>query len=96
MSPPPAAFDPRRPWRRSPTIALRPEPFGALAYDFTSRRLSFLKSPDLVRVVEGLAVAESALVALDAAAIPARQRPAYLEALATLAAAGMITMRGAA
>ena len=33
-------------WQRAAAVvALRPEPFGALAYDFTSRRLSFLKTP---------------------------------------------------
>ena len=36
-------------------VALRPEPFGALAYHYGNRRLVFLKHPDLVRVVEALA-----------------------------------------
>ena len=42
-------------WRLSPQVALRPESFGALAYHFGSRRLSFVKSPQLLRVVETLA-----------------------------------------
>ena len=38
-------------WRLSPSVALRPEPFGALAYHFGNRKLTFLKRPELVRVV---------------------------------------------
>jgi putative mycofactocin binding protein MftB len=88
-----AAFDPGHAWRRAPGVALRPEPFGALAYDFTTRRLSFLKSRDLVRVVAGLENAPSALDALDATAIPAAEHPRYLSALAALAGTGMIIRR---
>ena len=35
-----------------PQVALRPEPFGALAYHYGNRRLLFLKHPDMVRVVQ--------------------------------------------
>ncbi len=89
-------FDPALPWRRSPSVALRPERFGALAYDFGTRRLSFLKSPQLVRVVEGLSAAPSADAALDAAGVTAADRPTYVRALAGLADSGMITARPAA
>jgi putative mycofactocin binding protein MftB len=41
-------------WRLSPSVALRPEPFGALAYHFGNRKLTFLKRPELVSVVRGL------------------------------------------
>jgi mycofactocin biosynthesis protein MftB len=51
---PSGAFDPDRAYRCSPRVALRPEPFGALVYHFGSRRLSFLKTPQLVAVVSGL------------------------------------------
>ena len=37
------------------SVALRPEPFGAMAYDFHTRRLTFLKTPQLVDVVRRLA-----------------------------------------
>ena len=37
-----------------PQVALRPEPFGALAYHYGNRRLIFLKHPDVVRVVQAL------------------------------------------
>ena len=32
-------------WRLDGSVALRPEPFGALAYHFGTRKLSFLKTP---------------------------------------------------
>ena len=35
-------------------VALRPEPFGALAYHYGNRKLIFLKHPDVVRVVRDL------------------------------------------
>ena len=38
-------------YRLNPDVALRPEPFGALAYHFGTRRLSFLKAPELVELV---------------------------------------------
>ncbi|HEY9562375.1 MAG TPA: mycofactocin biosynthesis chaperone MftB, partial [Nocardioides sp.] len=36
------------PWALSPSVALRPEPFGAMAYHFGNRKLTFLKRPELV------------------------------------------------
>ena len=38
-----------------PQVALRPEPFGALAYHYDTRRLVLVKHPDLVRVLDALA-----------------------------------------
>jgi putative mycofactocin binding protein MftB len=40
--------------RLHPQVALRPEPFGALAYHYGNRRLVFLKHPDVVSVVKEL------------------------------------------
>ena len=48
---PPAALVDRA-LELAPRVALRPEPFGALAYHYDTRRLVFLKDRDLVRVVE--------------------------------------------
>ena len=42
-------------WTLSPSVALRPEPFGALAYHFGNRKLTFLKRPELVAVVRASA-----------------------------------------
>ncbi len=87
------AFDPARPHRCSPRVALRPEPFGALVYHFGTRRLSFLKTPQLVEVVSGLEQHPDVHAALDAAGVEDAQRPAYLRALAGLAANGTIEER---
>ena len=89
----PASFDPARPYRCSPSVALRPEPFGALAYHFGTRRLSFLKTPQLVAVVSGLAEHPDVSSALDASGVDPGQRPAYLRALAGLAESGTIEER---
>ncbi|MFC4947457.1 mycofactocin biosynthesis chaperone MftB [Pseudonocardia sp. GCM10023141] len=87
------AFDPDRPFRCSPSVALRPEPFGALVYHFGTRKLSFLKTPQLVDVVSGLENHESVHASIEAAGVEEAQRPAYLRALAGLAANGTIEER---
>ena len=79
-----------RPLELDPQVALRPEPFGALAYHFGTRRLSFLKSRRLLAVVEGLADAESARAACAAAGVPEADLPRYARALEALADSGMI------
>jgi mycofactocin biosynthesis protein MftB len=84
------AFDLERGWALDPQVALRPEPFGALAYHFGTRRLSFLKSRRLLAVVEGLADAESARAACAAAGVPEADLPRYAQALEALADSGMI------
>jgi putative mycofactocin binding protein MftB len=86
-------FAPEKPYRCAPAVALRPEPFGALAYHFGTRRLSFLKTPALVEVVRGLAGHPDVHTALDAAGVPPGERAAYLAALTGLAAAGTIEPR---
>lgn len=80
-------------WSLSPGVALRPEPFGALAYHFGNRRLTFLKRPELVRVVQGLGEHPDVRSALVAAGIPLAQHPAYVAALRGLAATDMIRPR---
>jgi putative mycofactocin binding protein MftB len=87
------AFDPGLPYRCSPRVALRPEPFGALVYHFGTRRLSFLKTPQLVDVVSGLEHHPDVHAAVEAAGVTQPQRPAYLRALAGLAANGTIEER---
>jgi mycofactocin biosynthesis protein MftB len=86
-------FDPGRPYRLSPTVSLRPEPFGALVYDFGTRRLSFLKTVPLMKVVKELADHPDVHHTLVAAGVPAQQRTRYLDALEGLAAAGTIQPR---
>lgn len=84
------AFEPASGYRLSPSISVRPEPFGALLYDFHTRRLSFLKTPTLVRVVRELQRQDDVHGALDAAGVTDPERPQYLDALAGLAATGTI------
>jgi putative mycofactocin binding protein MftB len=87
------AFDVNRGYRLNPAASLRPEPFGALVYHFGNRRLSFLKSQQLVTVVRLLASHDSAADALAAAGVPAQQRAAYTTALAALADSEVIDAR---
>ena len=89
----PTAFDPSLPWCRARSVALRPEPFGALAYHFGTRKLSFLKSKLLVTVVESLADHPSIPATLAACGVPESQQPAYVQALAGLARSQMIEPR---
>jgi mycofactocin biosynthesis protein MftB len=86
-------FDPALPWRRARSVALRPEPFGALVYHFGNRKLSFLKSRTLVTVVETLVQHPSASAALTACGVTDAQRPSYVKALADLARSQMIEER---
>ncbi|MCO1656842.1 mycofactocin biosynthesis chaperone MftB [Pseudonocardia humida] len=90
---PATAFDPDRAFRCSPQVSLRPEPFGALVYHFGTRKLSFLKTPQLLAVVSGLERHPTVHAAIDAAGVEPAQRPAYLKALAGLAANGTIEER---
>ena len=89
---PEAAFDLAQSWRLHPQVALRPESFGALAYHFGTRRLSFLKDRTLLAVVRNLAVQPSAVAACRAAGIADADLPRYERALATLASTDMISL----
>lgn len=79
-----------RRWTLAPQVAIRPEPFGALAYHYGTRRLSFLKNRTLLTIVQSLAEHDSARHACAAAGVTATQLPAYHRALTTLADSGMI------
>jgi mycofactocin biosynthesis protein MftB len=76
-------FDPSARYGLDPQVALRPEPFGALAYHYGSRRLTFLRSPLLAQVVRDLENHSSADSAL-AASVPDADQPAFRRALAAL------------
>jgi putative mycofactocin binding protein MftB len=79
----------------SDTVSLRPEPFGALVYDYATRRLSFLKTKTLVAVVRQLEHQPDAASALAVAGVAQAELGAYLSALAGLAEAGTIVPRAA-
>jgi mycofactocin biosynthesis protein MftB len=67
-----------------PQVALRPEPFGALAYHYGNRRLVFLKHPDVVRVVQALADHESVADTLRACDIAESRWPSFVSAIDSL------------
>jgi putative mycofactocin binding protein MftB len=78
------------------SVSLRPERFGALAYSFDTRKLSFIKHPDLLRVVEsldGVATVQEALVAAD---IAEARWSSFVTALSTLEASEMLEPVGPA
>ena len=82
-----------RAWELAPHVSVRPEAFGALLYDFDTRRLSFLKDPRLVVVVEGLAEAPSARAACADAGVDDAALPAFERALHRLAETAMLRER---
>jgi mycofactocin biosynthesis protein MftB len=86
-------FDLDRPWRVGRGVALRPERFGALAYSFDTRRLSFLKSRRLFDVVRTLAEHPSGRAACEAAGCGEAELGQIRTALGTLAQTGMIEPR---
>jgi mycofactocin biosynthesis protein MftB len=86
-------FDLHRAYRLNPAATVRPEPFGALVYHFGNRRLSFLKTRQLVDVVRLLESHDSAADALEAAGVPVQQRASYAAALAALANSEVIDAR---
>ena len=81
-------------WQLNPQVSLRPESFGALAYHFGTRRLSFFKSRELLEVVERLPDEPDPAAACRAVGIAERQLPSYERALRTLAETEMIVPRG--
>ena len=87
------AFELDAAWDLHPRVEIRPERFGALLYSFDTRRLSFLRSPELLTVVQQLATAASARAACAAAGIAEDELPTYRAALARLAETDMITAR---
>jgi putative mycofactocin binding protein MftB len=73
-----------------PQVALRPEPFGALAYHYGNRRLIFLKHPDVVRVVRALDGRDTVADTLRACGIAESRWPAFVDALESLVGSGVL------
>ena len=74
-----------------PSVALRPEPFGALAYHYGNRKLIFLKHPDVVRVVRALDGSRTLAATLADCDIEERRWPAFEKALSSLEESDMLT-----
>jgi len=73
-----------RPLELHPQVALRPEPFGALAYHYGNRRLVFLKHADMVAVARSLADHPSLAATLEACGIDPRRWPSFATAFSSL------------
>ena len=84
------AFDPERRYALHPQVALRSEPFGALAYHYGNRRLTSLRSASVVERVRGLDRHPSATAALDALGVPDQDRTRLWRALEQLEHAQVI------
>jgi putative mycofactocin binding protein MftB len=76
-----------------PQVALRPEPFGALAYHYGNRRLVFLRHPDIVEVVKTLADHDTLGDALAAHRIDESRWDSFVTALDSLTTSEIIRVR---
>jgi putative mycofactocin binding protein MftB len=83
-------FDPERRYHLHPRVALRPEPFGALAYHYENRRLNFLRAPELVALVESLDQHPSVSAAFAASGIDPRRWGSFRRALTALVASDFL------
>ena len=72
------------PLELDPQVALRPEPFGALAYHYGTRRLVFMKHRDVVAVAQQLAAHPSLSAALRACGVAESRWPSFAKAFAAL------------
>lgn len=86
------AFDASSFCQLSSDVSLRDEAFGALAYHHGTRRLVFLKSPELVDLVRRLADFASVRDALDAL-VAVSEHERYLAALSSLWTSGLLRGR---
>ena len=91
MTAPDASLLERR-LRLHPSVSLRPERFGALAYSFDTRKLSFIKHPDLLRVVQSLDGEQTVAEALRSAQVDERRWPSFVTALSTLEGSEMLEL----
>jgi mycofactocin biosynthesis protein MftB len=79
-----------------PQVALRPEPFGALAYHYDTRRLVFLKHRDVLAVVQALDAQPSVAAALSACGIDEGRWPSFVSALSNLESSEIVRVRAVA
>jgi putative mycofactocin binding protein MftB len=76
-----------------PQVALRPEPFGALAYHYGNRRLVFLKHPDMVRVAQHLAEHPTLSATLEACDVAPARWPNFATAFESLKSSEIVRER---
>ena len=77
----------------NPQVALRPEPFGALAYHYGNRRLVFLKHHDVVSVAKNLSLHPSLAHTLQACGIDAERWPSFVAAFESLKSSEIVRER---
>ena len=82
-----------RPFELHPDVALRPEPFGALAYHYGNRRLVFLKHPDVVAVVRRLGDEPTVRAALEGCGVAPERWAGFIQALSSLASSEVVRAR---
>ena len=76
-----------------PQVAIRPEPFGALAYHYGNRRLVFLRHPDIVRVVRTLSDHPTLRDTLVAEGVAESRWPSFVKALSSLTTSEIVRVR---
>ncbi len=76
-----------------PQVALRPEPFGALAYHYGNRRLVFLQHTDMVAVAGALSQHATLADTLEACGIDRRRWPSFTKAVESLMKSEIIVER---
>lgn len=73
-----------------PRVSIRPEPFGALLYHFSTRQLSFVKDRTLLEVVRACDGRRTLAEAFAEAGVPSAQSGRYLRAVETLVSSRML------
>ena len=76
-----------------PQVALRPEPFGALAYHYGNRRLVFLKHADVVSVARNLSNHDTLQATLEACGIAPARWPSFATAFQSLQSSEIVRER---
>lgn len=89
----PSAFAPDRAYDLRRDVALRPEPFGALAYDYRTRRLTFVRSRLLCALLQSLGRFASAREAAEALTASPSARRKLLDALERLVSLELVHAR---
>ena len=79
-----------------PQVAVRPEPFGALAYHYGNRRLVFLQHEDMVTVSRALADHATLADTLTACGVDERRWPSFAKAFQSLLESEVVVERSAA
>ena len=77
----------------NPQVALRPEPFGALAYHYGNRRLVFLKHLDMVTVAKNLSLHPTLAATLRACDIAPSRWPSFATAFQSLLSSEIVRER---